>query len=54
MTYPNMVRDLLMFPASFNLFPAAADNFYLSDPAKSTKFNLEVVVIFISFSFVII
>ena len=39
-TKPKTVKDLLMFAASFSLSPVAAVNFYLSLPAKSTKFNL--------------
>ena len=36
-THPNTVRDLLILVASFNLSPAAAVCFCLSEPAKSTK-----------------
>lgn len=39
-TIPNTVNDLLIFAASLSLSPVAAVNFYLSLPAKSTKFNL--------------
>jgi hypothetical protein len=41
-TIPKVVRDLLIFPASFNLSPVANVAFCLSDPAKSTKCSLGV------------
>lgn len=40
-TKPKVVKDLLILLASFNLSPAAAVYFYLSDPARSTKCNFE-------------
>lgn len=40
MTNPKTTNDLFILAASFNLSPVAAVNFYLSLPAKSTKFNL--------------
>ena len=40
-TSPSVVKDLLIFVASFNLSPAAAVYFCLSEPARSTKCNLE-------------
>jgi len=49
MTHPKIVRDLFIFPASFNLSPYAAVSFYLSDPAKSTKCNLDFFTIFMPF-----
>lgn len=39
-TRPNVVKDLFMLAASLNLSPVAAVYFYLSLPARSTKFNL--------------
>ena len=50
MTHPSTVRDLLILVASFNLSPAAAVYFYLSEPAKSTKCNLAYLVLMIPFS----
>lgn len=38
---PKLVRDLLMFDASFSRSPAAPVDFYLSEPAKSTKWSFE-------------
>lgn len=49
MTQPKTVKDLLIFPASFNLSPSAAVDFCLSDPAKSTKCNLDCFNIYIPF-----
>ena len=39
---PKVVKDLFIPEASFNLSPSEPDYFCLSDPAKSTKCNLEV------------
>ena len=50
MTHPSTVKDLLIFVASFNLSPAAAVYFYLSEPAKSTKCNFAVFVLRTPFS----
>lgn len=41
-TIPNVVKDLLMFPASFKRSPEAAVIFCLSDPARSTKWSFGV------------
>lgn len=40
-TQPNTVKDLFMFVASFKRSPTAAVYFYLSEPAKSTKWSLD-------------
>lgn len=40
MTFPNVDKDKLMAFASFNLWSFAYVFDYLSEPAKSTKFNL--------------
>ena len=40
-TFPRIDRDLLILHPSFNLSPIDLVDFYLSDPAKSTKWNLE-------------
>lgn len=40
-TDPKTVRDLLIFLASFSLSPEALVLFYLSEPARSTKFNFD-------------
>lgn len=45
-TNPSVVKDLLIFEASFNLSPTVLDIFYLSEPAKSTKFSLELLTIY--------
>jgi len=37
MTFPSVVKDLLMFAPSFKRCPVAPVEFALSDPAKSTK-----------------
>ena len=42
MTIPKVVRDLLIFPASFSLSPDAFVIFCLYDPARSTKCSLGV------------
>ena len=39
-TSPKLDKDLLMFWASLSLVPSAPDLLTLSDPAKSTRFNL--------------
>jgi len=39
-TLPRAVKDKFIFIASFNLWPVALVLLYLSEPAKSTKFNL--------------
>ncbi len=49
-TLPNTVRLLLIFPASFSLSPREPVIVYLSDPAKSTKCNLELLTIYKPFS----
>ena len=49
-TIPNVVRDLFMFPASFSLYPMAAVLFCLYEPAKSTKWILDLFIILIPFS----
>ena len=46
MTIPKVVKDLLIFPASFSLSPVAFVIFCLSEPAKSTKCNLGVLSTF--------
>lgn len=43
-TNPKTVNDLLILAASLSLSPVAQVNFYLSLPAKSTKFNLLLLV----------
>uniref|UniRef100_A0A0A9G6T7 Uncharacterized protein n=1 Tax=Arundo donax TaxID=35708 RepID=A0A0A9G6T7_ARUDO len=39
-TSPRVDNDLLMFAASFKRSPSAPELFCLSEPARSTKFNL--------------
>lgn len=41
-TLPSTVSDLLMLVASLSLLPSALVYFCLSEPAKSTKLNFEV------------
>lgn len=43
-TNPRTVKDLLILFASFNRDPDDFVNFCLSEPAKSTKCNLEVLI----------
>ena len=43
-TFPRAERDKLILLASFNLSPYALVLDYLSDPAKSTKFNFPAVI----------
>ena len=45
--YPSCDRDRLIFPTSFNRSPAVPVNFYLSDPARSTRFILLVFMLLI-------
>lgn len=57
MTKPNTVNDLLIFPASLIFYFSCSvemDDYclYLSEPARSTKFNFETFVFYISFSVV--
>ncbi len=47
MTMPRVVKDLLIFPAYFNLSPVAIVIFCLYDPAKSTKCSLGVLRTFL-------
>lgn len=42
MTIPRVVKDLLIFPASFSLSPVAIVIFCLYEPARSTKWSLGV------------
>lgn len=49
-TLPNALKDKLILLASFNLSPVAYVLLYLSDPAKSTKFNLPAVNLWLPFS----
>jgi hypothetical protein len=53
-TIPNVVNDLLIFPAYFNRSPEAAVIFCLYDPAKSTKCNFGVFKTCIPFIYVFI
>ena len=41
MTLPSADRDKLIFVASLSLAPVACVLLYLSEPAKSTKFNVD-------------
>lgn len=49
-TIPNVVSDLLILLASFNLSPSAAVLFCLYEPAKSTKWILDFLSILCPFS----
>ena len=48
-TFPNAVKDKLILVASTNLSPIDPVLFCLSDPAKSTKLNLEPINLFCCF-----
>jgi hypothetical protein len=40
MTFPRVVRDLLMLAPSFSRWPVAPVEFARSDPAKSTRLSV--------------
>lgn len=44
-TLPSALKDKLILLASFNLSPVAYVLLYLSDPAKSTRFNFPAVIL---------
>lgn len=52
-TIPNVVSDLFMLLASFNLSPVVAVNFCLSDPAKSIKWSFGVFKIFFPSTYIL-
>ena len=51
MTIPRVLSDLLILPAYFSRSPLALVIFCLSEPAKSTKCNLEVLRTFLPLSY---
>ena len=48
-TAPNVVNDLFIAPASFMRWPSAPVSLHRSEPAKSTIWNLEVLIIYSPF-----
>lgn len=45
-TFPKTDKDLFILDASLSLNPDVSAFFYLSEPAKSTRFNFDIFIMF--------